>query len=58
MGLYLECINLLMLSFLDRRLSPVERLTSVGCVKAVFQLWREASIYMDLNAYLCSLHLH
>ena len=44
MGLYLECINLLMLSFLDRRLSPVERLTSVGCVKAVFQLWREASI--------------
>lgn len=43
MGLYLECINLLMLSFLDRRLTPVERLRSVGCVKAVFTLWREAS---------------
>ena len=38
MGLYLECINLIMVSFLDRRLTPFDRLRNVSSVKAVFHL--------------------
>ena len=43
MGLYLECINLLLRSFFDKSLTPEERLKSLGCVKAVFTLWYETS---------------
>ena len=43
MGLYLEFMHFLLLAFLDRRLSPIDRLKKVGMLKAVFTLWREAS---------------
>ena len=44
LGLYLECMHLILVSFYDKILHPLDRLRNISTVRTVFILWREAML--------------